>query len=61
MSRFRKKKAAEKAAEKETEGSSSSLGERVAGGEAAAYEALQLQKSRVSRLRVAGRLDEVSE
>jgi hypothetical protein len=59
MSRFRKKKAAEKAGEKEAEGSS--LGERVAGGEAAAYEALQLQKSRVSRLRVAGRLDEVSE
>mmetsp|Transcript_6715 Transcript_6715/g.11020 ORF Transcript_6715/g.11020 Transcript_6715/m.11020 type:complete len:311 (+) Transcript_6715:51-983(+) len=48
MSRFRKKKAAE----------SCSLADMVALNETSAYEALQLHKSKISRLRVAGKYDE---
>jgi hypothetical protein len=54
MSRFRKKKAASGG------GDSSSLADMIALNQTSAYEALQLHKSKISRLRVAGKFDEVS-
>ena len=49
MSRFKRKKAE----------AGVSLEERVAGGASSAYEALQLQKSKINRLRVCKKYDEV--